>query len=261
MNFSPRERHHWLIKNRRRGFYHWLRITAVSQRYADVSLVNTYVPVTCVLSAFNTQLAHNRVFARVRGESARRLRASLRSRPFTASSRVHSLSLSLSSLFPTHVSLFLAFLVPPQYSLFLVLYVYYTNNSSSVSTETSLPVSRPSHFLLFFFLPLSLSFFPCPPNIHPLISFSFSSLVAVLSPLSEPASVSKFYFKRSYPRASPLLLKSSLYPVLCTRRKMSRKIALHLLAVRQWQWECVRVGWGVTMIREPPLLAAFVIRC
>lgn len=83
------------IKNRRRGFYQRLRITAISHRYADVSLANTCVPVACVLSAFNTQLAHNRVFVRVRGESARRHRVSPLSPVYGQFSRPFFLSLSL----------------------------------------------------------------------------------------------------------------------------------------------------------------------
>lgn len=104
---------------------------------------------------------------------------------FLASSRPFSLSFSLSlcSLFPTPVSLFLTFLVPHR-TLFLVLYVHCTNNSSSVSTETSLPAARSSHsfffpFLFPFFclrlrLPLSFS---CSFVLSFLTSFSFSSLI------------------------------------------------------------------------------------
>lgn len=157
-----------------------------------MSLVNTHVPVTCVLSAFNTQLAYNRVFARVRGELSRGGSDSLLSPVYGQFSR----PFSLSSLFPTLVSLFLAFLSPPQHSLFLVLYVHYTNNSSSVSTETSLPAPRPSHSLLLLsFFPLSLFSPILLTSTLSLISFSFSFLVnhAVLSSPPEPALVSEFY--------------------------------------------------------------------
>jgi len=46
----------------------------------------------------------------------------------------------------------------PECSLARTLCIIYTNNSSSVSTETSLPPPRPSHSLFFFFLPLRPSF-------------------------------------------------------------------------------------------------------
>lgn len=77
--------------------------------------------------------------------------------PVLVSILLFSCSLSLCSLFPTPISLFLMFLVPHRI-LFLVLYVHCTNNSSSVSTETSLPAPRPSHSLFFSFLFPPLSF-------------------------------------------------------------------------------------------------------
>lgn len=102
---------------------------------------------------------------------------------FLASSRPCSLSLSLSlsprSLFPTPVSLFLTFLVPHR-TLFLVLYVHCTNNSSSVSTETSLPALRASHSLfLSFLLSLCLRLRPYLSSLRPLLltSFNFSPLI------------------------------------------------------------------------------------
>lgn len=142
-----------LVAIKNQHFYQWLRNTEVSHRYVDVSLVNTYVPVTCVLSAFNTHLAHNRVFARVRRETAETssLCALASLRP-VLSSILSLLIIPYSRLALSRVP------SPPQHSLFLVLYVHYTNNSSSVSTETSLLAPRPSHsLLLFFFFPLSLS--------------------------------------------------------------------------------------------------------
>lgn len=193
ISLRERERHHWLRSRIDVGFYRWLRITAVSHWYADVSLVNTYVPVTCVLSAFSTQLAYNRIFARVRGESARRLRVS---RPFTASSLVHSLSLS--SLFPT-LRLALSHVPSPPPSILSFSYSTYiirTTRRQSVQRHrcrrlVRLTSSSSPSFLLSLSLPPVL-----PISILSLISFSFSSLVnhaVLLSPLSEPASVSKFY--------------------------------------------------------------------
>lgn len=164
-------------------------------RYADVSLVNTYVPVTCVLSAFNTQLAHNRVFARVRGEprggSVSRLSPVYGqfSRPF-----------SLFSLFPTLFLLFLAFLVPPSILSFSYsTYIIRTTRRQSVQRHrcrrlVRLTLSFSSSLFLSLCLSLSLSPVPSTSTFF-LISFSFSSLVnhAVLSSPLEPAFVSKFY--------------------------------------------------------------------
>lgn len=244
-----------MIENRRR-FYQWLRITAISHRYVDVSLANTYVPVTCVLSAFK-HAACSQSSLRSRERSVLAEALSLCSRQFTASSLPSILFLF--SLFPTLVSLFLAFLVPPSILSFST-YIIRTTRRQSVQRHRCrhlvrlTPSSSSSSFPL-----LSLSPPDLPTSTLSLISFSFSSLVnhAVLSFPPRISACFGVLFKRPS-RASPLRLKSFFTRLVCEEENAAKNRApfVNSATVAVTVCSCPRCDND-----KSPSSPTFVIRC
>lgn len=213
----------------------WLRITATSHQYADVSQVNTYIPVTCY------QRQH-----------ATRSQSSLRSR-LARPVLVHSLS----SLFPIFVSLFLTHSwsspSPHRVSLFLSYstYIIRTTRRQSVQRHRCRRLVYLASFSLspFFSLPLVFSLSPLLPL---LTLFNFSSLINRIGVIisSRTAAYSGVSFKHSYPRMSPLT-KSFFILFLRKEGESAAKNCAPFVIV--WQWQCARV-WGVTTIRAPSSL-------